>query len=564
MRVATHISTLCFAIFVAWLGVGCTTDEAIIERINKAESIAEERPAEALAIMQRIDHDDICGDKDNARYALVYSEVLYHNDIKVDNDSLTLPMMMYYLDSDNHDERVRALYQHALVKAAAHNHGEAMFSLISAEESFEHIDNNRIKGLIHRTMGEIYNAECMFGSALDSHIKAKEYFDKANLPQHSAYALYDIAVTHASKRAFNDAERYAMQAYDVATSQENDHLLAHTSCLLCRICVQQEEYAACREYLPVLTAHAPAFTFYYNCYKAICDAHDGNFAAADTSLGIARDCSDNAEKTATIVEPVILDYATSLVLYYKDDLKASYSQYQSCIENQDERLMDALNRPVLNNQIELFEQKLTAARKELRYKRVQQISILIVGTVIIALLLAYLYCRRVAYKRKVDFYRTTINELQLIAQNSNVPTVVVETVNVLYRDALIDLNKIFEVYYQHNDTSRHSKKVMEQVEQNIATLQNDNEKFAELERVVNQTNHNIISQLREAETNLTERDFRIIVYSLAGFTTNTICLLMDITPDNIHNIRNRIRQRVRNSEVGNNSQIIDKLYSNKH
>lgn len=150
------------AVCICVAAVGCTTDEALLARIADAERISEESPAEAVAIMRSIDRDDIYGEADNARYALVYSEALYHNGTPVDSDSLTQPMMMYYLDDDNHDERMRALYQHALVAHAAGRNGEAMYALIEAERSFDKCHNLRCEGLIHRTKGEIYNEECMY------------------------------------------------------------------------------------------------------------------------------------------------------------------------------------------------------------------------------------------------------------------------------------------------------------------------------------------------------------------------------------------------------------------
>lgn len=105
-----HITAICFCI----AAVSCTTDVALLARIDEAERISDSLPSEAIAIMRSIDRDDIYGEADNARYALVYSEALYHNDTPVDCDSLTQPMMMYYLDDDNHDERVRALYHQGL------------------------------------------------------------------------------------------------------------------------------------------------------------------------------------------------------------------------------------------------------------------------------------------------------------------------------------------------------------------------------------------------------------------------------------------------------------------
>lgn len=552
------------AVCICVAAVGCTTDEALLARIADAERISEESPAEAVAIMRSIDRDDIYGEADNARYALVYSEALYRNGTPVDSDSLTQPMMMYYLDDDNHDERVRALYQHALVAHAAGRNGEAMYALIEAERSFDKCHNLRCKGLIHRTKGEIYNEEWLFDNALESFTAAKECFDKANLPLHSMYAQYDIALTLLTKRSFNEAEEIALKVYRTANYQKDTQLIALSSCLLCRIYIQIEEYSKCRNYLPMFATYSPSFTFYHDCFAAVCSANNGDIAAAESLLNAAQKYAKSVEYNNTLVELEVLDYATCILSFYKGDIETSYAQYQSIINHQDDLVLDALGNPLFNAQVKLFQRDLDIARQELEYKRNEQIYIAIILTTVILLLLTYLYYRHITNRRKIEAYLRTIQELQLISPNRTIPSIIEDKVNALYSSALNDINQIFEAYYEHNNSSRHSKKVLEQVSKNIDALRNDNHKLAELEQVVNHVNDNAVEKLRKECTSLTNRDLRIIVYSLAGFTTNAICLLIDTYPENLYKIKHRLRNRIRESGIDNSSAIIEKLYRNKH
>ena len=109
------ISLLWVAVVALGAMVGCTRGE-ILDNIARAESIVVEESEEALRLMQSIPEGAVCGEHHRARYALVYSEALYHNYIDVESDTLTRTMAEYYLESDMHAERARALYQHALVK----------------------------------------------------------------------------------------------------------------------------------------------------------------------------------------------------------------------------------------------------------------------------------------------------------------------------------------------------------------------------------------------------------------------------------------------------------------
>ena len=99
----------CMALMVA-----CSSREAL-RSIERAEQLLEEAPEEALRVMEGVDGAALRTEEDRARYALVYSEACYHSYIDVDVDTLTQSMMRYYLESDNHAERARAMFQHAVV-----------------------------------------------------------------------------------------------------------------------------------------------------------------------------------------------------------------------------------------------------------------------------------------------------------------------------------------------------------------------------------------------------------------------------------------------------------------
>ena len=162
MRLLLHIAVLCSVVFV-----GCTTDKRTAALIRHAEDIAADHPDSALMIMRSVNPRTVHGKHDRAHYQLVYSESLYNNIIDSDNDSLTRSMAKYYLYDDNHAERARAMYQHALVRVNAKNNAEAMYYLIEAEKSLAYVNNPRLAGVVHRAKGEIYGEECLYARAIN-------------------------------------------------------------------------------------------------------------------------------------------------------------------------------------------------------------------------------------------------------------------------------------------------------------------------------------------------------------------------------------------------------------
>ena len=483
-----HITAICLCI----AAVGCTTDEALLARIDEAERISDSLPSEAIAIMRSIDRDDIYGEADNARYALVYSEALYHNDTPVDCDSLTQPMMMYYLDDDNHDERVRALYQHALVAYAAGRNAEAMYALIEAERSFDKCHNLRCKGLIHRTKGDIYNEECMFNEALTSYQHSFDFFEEANLPSHSAYSKYHIGITLDKMREYDDAEENLRDVYNRATSLQDNQLLEYSAMALCNVYTQIGKYHECHRLLPILQTSCDSLIKYnYHCNNAVLNAYDCDFDEAYRSLD-----------SAYIINPAndrLSKYRISkyLVTRYKGDIEDAHNQYLDIIARQDTLMLSVFNKPLLDAQLTIYRNELTQQEQIFKTRRLKTIIIVMMLSFIVFALTIYTIYRRYKHRRQVEQYIEQISNLRLTINNVNAANTTALHVEKLYQKQLADLNLLCNTYYEHNNSSRQTTKVFEQVKANISAISNDQQRIAELESIVNYANNNVMVRLKD-------------------------------------------------------------------
>ena len=182
-------------VFVMLL-VGCSTDERTMQLIEQAEQVMIDHPDSALNIIRSVDVESIRGEEDMSRYRLVMAEACYYNRIVPNRDSIAQPLFDYYLKSDDHATRARALYQHALVMQSDGDNAKAMYSLLEAEKSLSHTDNHRLAGLVHRTKGVIYHNECLFQLSLEEYRKSKLLFDEVGLEEHSLYSLHQVAIEY--------------------------------------------------------------------------------------------------------------------------------------------------------------------------------------------------------------------------------------------------------------------------------------------------------------------------------------------------------------------------------
>ena len=60
--------------------------------VERAESLMEHSPEEALALVSEVDASTIRGEQDRAYYALVYCEALYYNYVECEDEALARPM----------------------------------------------------------------------------------------------------------------------------------------------------------------------------------------------------------------------------------------------------------------------------------------------------------------------------------------------------------------------------------------------------------------------------------------------------------------------------------------
>ena len=121
------LAAMCMA-----LVAGCSDRDAL-QRLEDAEKIMAAEPERALEMVESVDPTKLRTEEHRARYALIYSEACYYNYVDIESDSLTRPMMRYYLESEKHDERARAMYQHAVVAQRCGELAEAMVSLMPGQ-----------------------------------------------------------------------------------------------------------------------------------------------------------------------------------------------------------------------------------------------------------------------------------------------------------------------------------------------------------------------------------------------------------------------------------------------
>ncbi len=515
------------------VAVGCATDKRSAELIAYAEEIAMELPDSALRVVQSIDPESVRGRHDRAHYKLVVAEAHYYNRLAVDRDTIAQPLFDYYIESDNHAERARALYQHALVMQSEGENARAMFSLMEAEKSLSLLDNPRLSGLVHRTMGEIYGNECLHKNSLEEYQKSKEYFDKAELPIHSAYALYNIANAYSKLRDYDNAIKYLLKSEEQFSENGYSLYQFDTQIELCYNYLQIDDFNSCANVFARIDKSAKIGYSYcdYYCIYAILSAHSGNFDDAKNYISKA--------KTEQIIKPMQLAYSEYIIMKICGDDSDALTMYREMIAEQDKFVFNAINNSLLQSQVDLLSGQVASAKEIQQKTRLINYLLAIISAGIVLLFIYYLRNRQRKHQAEIEQYISTIKELQMTTKD--LPSQMNDSIDKLYKSRFKELNDLYDIYYDSVGSTRQMKIVFEQINNTINSIKCDKKRLAELEKIVNEYRGNMMSKLLDLCPNLSERQRKIVLFSYAGFSLRAIALFMDSNPTQISKDKYKIK-----------------------
>ena len=537
----------CMALMVA-----CSSREAL-RSMERAEQLLEDAPEEALRVMEGVDSEALRTEEDRARYALVYSEACYYSYIDVDVDTLTQSMMRYYLESDDHNQRARAMFQHAVVAYNGGELAEAIVALTEAEESLAKRANRKLEGAVQRLKGNIYSEGCLYLNAYDAYVAAREIYAELGLEEHVQFLDYDIGGTLIQLRRMEEAKVTLERVLDYAIGVEDANLVCAVAHELLDLSIYLDDYDMCREYVElferegVLLYGEPHFV----CAKAMLVAHDGGLEEA---LALV----DEAEAMEDDLEWADVEYARYIIHRNVGDGEGALYWQEQSVNAQDEMLLQVIEQPVLNVEVEKLRSDLDAELRERELVRERNAMIyVVVAVVVVAVVVALGLYARYRIRRKdseIASYIETIESLRTDIER--IPRDMASSITALYRDRFSELNELCDIYYDHSGSSRHKSLVFNKVLETIETIKGDSSRIDELGAMVDNYRDNALQRLKSVLPRISERDYRVALYAFAGFSNRAIALFIDSDPVAVSKIKYNIKSKLKGVEAADCEQLI--------
>lgn len=556
------------ALLLMFLGTGCTTPTETITLIEQSERVAIDYPDSALMLIESVDSKQIRGKRDKAHYRLALCEALYYNYIDSDCDSLTRPLYDYYLHSNRHNERARAMYQHGLVKTNSRDYSEAILSFLEAEKSLQLCDNPRLLGLVYRSLGDIYHLQYICDEAITTYTKAIACFNEANLQYHSLYTMYEIGRVYSVLRKFDLSIETLIHAEKIAAEHNYDTLRYLIISSICMSYIQINDFASCQKWFELLDVDEnDDFGLHqYYAIKTILDAHNGDFKDAYESLELTKIYAPEA-KTYVM-------YAELQLLTYQGYTEQAFEAYKQMIRFQDQSFLTLIESSSSHDQLNYVENNMQLLSK--LHHRSKIIFYLALVVCIVALLfIIYIFITK--SREKQERINTLSNQIESVKQelsNQNRHTKRLSNIaaeseckmiamkrklNENIRISLHNIDDLLGAYYTDNTKRVKQNQIIEAIDKYVLEFASNKNGYLAVEEYVNEYRNNIMKILRDEMPSLSEDEYMLLCLTYADFSSNAICMFMGYDKNKLYKHKSRLRAKIADSNCKSKSLLLQFL-----
>lgn len=563
------IAVVAIIVFVS----SCASKEA--KRImDTADAVMWTRPDSALAVLESIDTLSLKTRAQRARYSLLYTMALARNHRDIPDLRIIKPAASYYERHGSNDDRMKMYFYLGTAQYDTGDPESAIASYLRAKEYSFHSDNLVFKGIISSSISDVYlwnnnNSESILycKEACDYFAQAKDSFRLWNTTGLLAnrysnirdWAKADSLYSIFFSQPIRDTSIYARQLLNLAWNNifkpGSD---PHESIDLFR--------KATGEF-----GGTPSLSDY--CVYAYASEIIGDY---DTANDLIRQL-ENVDSSSTILK--IWKYRISK---HRADYKTALTYLEQSLNDQNSEVLETVGQSVALAQSDYYESKSLLLDKDRRLQRQMKWMIFLIALLVVASGLGIYSKRKKMWQRQVeemsfinDEVKQRLNESLLCEAEHlrsidslksanelaerNIRTLSEKLSDAAEKEQMLmvlrakyvqankrqytHMNALCRRYLESSKTSRSGKdKIYAEVKEILAILDEPNQK--DLESMLDDNLDGIMTKLRAAIPDATEKDFRFISFLILGFDTKTIARMMDYNVNTVYTKRYNIKEKI--------------------
>ncbi len=510
------------------------------ETLSRAEAMMTQAPDSALMLLEDLSKGALRGRENRAHFALLYSQALDKNYIDRSNDSIIRVAVDYYAPRKDNNRKMLAYYYLGRIQYNAKEYQKAIVSLMQAEVAAKLSRDNFYLGLIYRSMSEIHCDIYGFTEAIRYAKSSYEHFHITDDQHYADWSLWDIG------RAFHNAAQYDSSIVYAKRVVENAKLRQDSVLLGDALLLLGNSYASSKLYEESINTFIKIDTLKIGSMKA------ENYLM----IGISYYAIGEIEKANRIMETLVkVDPSNKWLTYqlqkHQGNYKESLLALESEISKSNNRYLELINQTVTKATNDYLQQENMLQEKELQ--KAKQSKCFFICCLLFCLILIILACHIIKQEMKIrdeEIEKNIIIASQLrnmlkASQNENQ-----ELQNAL--DGLFDqhfatIDQLSVTYYEMHAAKNDKEAIYKKVKKEIENFSSDMKTLQELENIVNEHKNNVMAILRQEFPEFSEMDFRLLCFSIAGFSAKSISVFTGDSTNNIYKRKSRLKNVITQS-----------------
>lgn len=521
--------------------------------LDYIETYINEYPDSALSVLQNINEDLQHGRSNMNHYNLLLAQAKDKCFIDETEDSVMLSVVNYYSKRKDKEKLFRAYYYLGRIRQNAGRYTESLMSYLDAEQLIDYSDNELQKGLLYAHFGKLYEYQMDFSGALSAYEKASYYYDRAGSLPHQYYTTLDVGHLYLRMCKYEAAEPLIKDAMEWLYQSGNFFLTGYACDLLCML------YEAIGDFQSLSHLLDSKYAVYYsdsvnrNLSLAYKYARDNRFNRIQQTFDNAWAAAVSANDTATIYHQ---EYIVYKLMGQDNNALASH---EKLLAIQDSLVRAALQQPLHYISADYFKTK--ASYTDLKARSRYTIAILLISLLI--LIICFII---ISFKRKIENKNLEIERFidQVAGLKNDIDKRVAEaavmisdidrkdsdirsmeeSIAELFSKQYKFLDKMCSVYYETHGCGKDKDAIYKQVKIEIERFSTDKRFLRELEGILNLHLDGVMKTLRSELPHLSEMDFRLLCFLLAGFSAKAISVFTGDSTGNIYVRKSRLKNEI--------------------
>lgn len=193
-KIISKYCLLYVLVMVLFTGIifSCTENSDLGKQFASAESLMNNHPDSALAVLRKINRSSLSSDKMKAKYALLMSQALDKNYIDTTSFDILQPAIDYYLRKGTADEKLRTYYYQGRIYQNRENNDSAMQSFMRGREYCGQASDTLTMANLLVAQGTILYTTYKFDDFIKVNLEAAELYRESGRPDYEILSLANV------------------------------------------------------------------------------------------------------------------------------------------------------------------------------------------------------------------------------------------------------------------------------------------------------------------------------------------------------------------------------------